>query len=64
MPSWMPDVDNLFPLEQLARGLQQAFAVPGSTGVTAIDLAVITAWSAVGIAAALAGFRWQPHDSW
>jgi len=25
---------------------------------------VITAWGAAGIAAALAGFRWQPHDSW
>jgi ABC-2 type transport system permease protein len=64
MPSWMLDVGKLFPLEHLARGLHQAFAVPGSTGITAIDLAVITAWGAAGIAAALAGFRWQPHDSW
>ena len=37
---------------------------PGSTGITAIDLAVITAWGTAGIAAALADFRWQPHDSW
>ena len=46
MPSWMLDVGRLFPLEHLARGLQQAFAVPGSTGITGIDLAVITAWGA------------------
>ena len=64
LPAWMLDVGKLFPLEHLARGLQQAFGVPGSTGISAIDLAVILAWGAAGIAAALAGFRWQPHDSW
>ena len=64
MPAWMLDVGKLFPLEHLARGLQQAFAVPGSTGITAIDLAVLAAWGAAGLAAALAGFRWEPHDNW
>jgi ABC-2 type transport system permease protein len=64
MPAWMLDVGKLFPLEHLARGLQQAFAVPGSTGITAIDLAVILAWGAAGITIALVSFRWEPHDSW
>ena len=64
MSAWMLDLGKLFPLEHLARGPQQSFAVPGSTGITAIDLAVITAWGAAGIAAALAGLQWQPHDNW
>ena len=64
MPSWMLDVGKFFPLEHLARGLQQAFAVPGSTGITIPDLAVILAWGAAGIAVALVSFRWEPHDSW
>ncbi len=64
MPSWMLDLGKLFPLEHLARGLQQAFAVPGSTGITTVDLAVILAWGAAGIAAALVSFRWEPHEAW
>jgi ABC-2 type transport system permease protein len=64
MPAWLLDAGKLFPLEHLARGLQQAFAVPGSTGITAIDLAVLAAWGSVGLAVALASFRWEPHDNW
>ena len=64
MPTWLLDAGKLFPLEHLARGLQQAFAVPGSTGITAINLAALAAWGAAGLAAALVGFRWEPHDSW
>ena len=64
MPTWMLDVGKLFPLEHVARGLQQAFAVPGSTGITAIDLAALAAWGAAGIVTALVSFRWEPHDNW
>ncbi len=64
MPAWLLDAAKLFPLEHLARGLQQAFAVPGSTGITAIDLAALAAWGAAGLTAALIGFRWEPHDNW
>jgi ABC-2 type transport system permease protein len=64
MPAWLLDAGKLFPLEHLARGLQQAFAVPGSTGITTIDLAALAAWGAAGLGAALVGFRWEPHDSW
>jgi hypothetical protein len=35
-----------------------------STGITAIDLAALAAWGAAGLAAALASFRWEPHDNW
>jgi ABC-2 type transport system permease protein len=64
MPSWLLDAGKLFPLEHLARSLQQAFATPGSTGITAIDLTALTAWGVAGLIAALVGFRWEPHDSW
>ena len=64
MPAWLLDASKLFPLEHLARGLRQAFAVPGSTGITAIDLAALAAWGAAGLGAALVGFRWEPHDNW
>ena len=64
MPAWLLDAGKLFPLEHLARGLQQAFAVPGSTGITATDLAALAAWGAAGLGAALASFRWEPHDNW
>jgi len=64
MPTWLLDAGKLFPLEHLARGLQQAFAVPGSTGITAIDLAALAGWGAAGLGAALASFRWEPHDNW
>lgn len=63
MPAWLLDAGKLFPLEHLARGLQEAFAIPGSTGITAINLAALAAWGAAGLAAALAGFRWEPHGS-
>lgn len=64
MPAWLLDAGKLFPRGHLARGLQQTFAVPGSTGVTAIDLAALAAPGATGLAAGLAGFRWETHDNW
>jgi ABC-2 type transport system permease protein len=63
MPAWLVDTGKAFPLEHLARGLQDAFAIPGSTGITAINLAALAAWGAAGLAAALVGFRWEPHGS-
>ena len=64
MPIWLLDAGKLFPLEHLAQASGQAFAVPGSTGITAINLAALAAWGAAGLGAALVGFRWEPRDSW
>ncbi len=64
MPAWLLDVGKLFPLEHLARGLQRAFAVQGSTGITAVDLAALVAWGAAGLIVSLVTFRWEPHDNW
>jgi ABC-2 type transport system permease protein len=63
MPAWLLDVGKVFPLEHLARGLQTAFLVHGSTGITAADLAVIAAWGIAGLIIAARTFRWEPLAS-
>ena len=60
MPAWMLDLGKVFPLEHLARGLQAAFLLPGSTGITGVDLAVMLAWGAAGLVTAVALFGWEP----
>jgi ABC-2 type transport system permease protein len=63
MPTWMADLGKVFPLEHMARGLQGGFLVPGSTGVTLIDLGVMAAWGVAGLAIAIWTFRWEPLAS-
>jgi len=63
MPTWLLDIGKVFPLEHLARGLQTAFLLPGSTGITAANLGVITAWGAGGLLVAVRTFRWEPLAS-
>jgi ABC-2 type transport system permease protein len=63
MPSWMLNLGKVFPLEHMARGLQTAFLVPGSTGVTGTDLGVMVLWGMVGLAVAVRSFRWEPLAS-
>jgi ABC-2 type transport system permease protein len=60
MPAWLLDIGKVFPLEHLARGLQLAFLVPGSTGLTGTNLAVLVAWGVVGLLVAIRTFRWDP----
>jgi ABC-2 type transport system permease protein len=59
MPTWLVDVGKVFPLEHVAHGLQTAFLVPGSTGITAVDLTVIAAWGIAGLLVAMRTFRWE-----
>jgi ABC-2 type transport system permease protein len=63
MPTWMLDLGKVFPLEHLARGLQTAFVVPGSNGITVANLAVMLAWGAAGLVVAVRTFRWEPLAS-
>jgi len=60
MSKWLLDLGKVFPLEHLARGLQTAFLVPGSTGITAANLGVIAAWGVGGLVIALRTFAWEP----
>jgi ABC-2 type transport system permease protein len=60
MPRWLLDVGKIFPLEHLARGLQSAFLVHASTGITLANVGVIVVWGVVGLFVALRTFRWEP----
>jgi ABC-2 type transport system permease protein len=61
LPPWLQQVAKAFPVQHLANGLHHAFdpAVHG-TAVPWIDLAVLAAWGAAGLAIALARFSWSP----
>lgn len=63
MPAWMLDLGKVFPLEHLARGLQSAFLVPGSTGITGVDLGVMAGWGVAALIVAVRTFRWEPLAS-
>ncbi len=63
MPAWMLDLGKVFPLEHLARGLQSAILVPGSTGLTWGDVGIMALWGIVGLAVAVRTFRWEPLTS-
>jgi ABC-2 type transport system permease protein len=63
MPKWMLDLGKVFPLEHLARGLQTAFLLPGSNGITLTNLGVMIAWGAAGLLVAIRTFKWEPLAS-
>lgn len=60
LPAWLLDVGKVFPLEHLARGLQTAFLVRGSTGISTADVAVIVGWGLAGMVVAVGTFSWEP----
>jgi hypothetical protein len=47
----------------MARGLQAGFLIPGSTGITLVDVGVMAAWGAFGLLVAVRTFRWEPLAS-
>jgi hypothetical protein len=53
----------LFRNASLTRGLQTAFMVPRSTGITTANLGVILAWGVAGLVLAMLTFRWEPDRS-
>jgi ABC-2 type transport system permease protein len=60
IPDWLLDVGKVFPLEHLARGLETAFVVPRSTGITGVDVGVILIWGIAAFVFAVRTFRWEP----
>jgi ABC-2 type transport system permease protein len=60
LPSWMVDLGRAFPLEHLAAGLRQAFARPGSTGITLDDLGALALWGLGASLVSVRVFRWEP----
>ncbi len=63
MPTWLIDLGKVFPLEHMARGLQLSFLVPGSTGLTVVNVGVMVAWGLVGLLVAVRSFRWDSRVS-
>jgi ABC-type multidrug transport system permease subunit len=63
LPPWLIDISKVFPLEHLARGLQSAFVIPGSTGLSVQNIGVLAGWGIAGIIAALFTFRWEPFGA-
>lgn len=63
LPPWLIDISRLFPLEHLAHGLQVAFVVPGSTGLSFQNIGVLVGWGVAGLVAALLTFRWEPFGA-
>ncbi len=59
IPSALRHVAQAFPLQHLVAALGRGF-LPGTHGVAWGDLAILAAWGAAGLIAALARFRWAP----
>jgi ABC-2 type transport system permease protein len=63
LPPWLVDISKAFPLEHLAQGLQAAFVIPGSTGISTLNVGVLAVWGTASIVAALFTFVWEPIGS-
>jgi ABC-2 type transport system permease protein len=58
--SFLAKVAGLFPLRHLLLANSYAFGLP-TAGSVAGHLAVVTAWTALGLVVAVRRFRWAPH---
>jgi ABC-2 type transport system permease protein len=62
-PEWLTSVAKLFPMQQLADGLQHAFDPrTAGLGLKAGNLGNLLAWTAVGAVLAVRLFRWDPVE--
>jgi ABC-2 type transport system permease protein len=59
LPRVLQHIAQAFPLQHLVAALGRGF-LPGSHGLAWSDLAILAAWGAAGLIAALATFRWTP----
>lgn len=61
-PGWLDTIASVFPVRPLVHSLQHAFH-PATTGSGLVpgDLAVLGAWTVVGIVVTLRWFRWEPR---
>jgi len=62
-PRWLQDLARAFPLAPFAESLERCFdprtAAPGFSG---LDVVILLAWTAVGLAVALRWFRFEPRS--
>jgi ABC-2 type transport system permease protein len=61
LPKWLIDVAGVFPVRHLAAALLTAYNPhTHGSGLAALDLLIVAAWGAAGLAFALRRFRWNP----
>jgi ABC-2 type transport system permease protein len=62
-PHWLTTLANYLPAQPLVHAAGAALAYPTGHGwLPARDIVVLAVWAIVGIAVALATFRWEPHQ--
>ena len=62
LPGWLARVGDVLAIKPLADALVTAFDPRvGGAGLEAGELAILSAWGAAGLAAAVATFRWTPR---
>ena len=59
LPSALRHIAQAFPLQHLVAALGRGF-LPGTHGIAWGDLAILAAWGAAGLIAAVSRFRWTP----
>jgi ABC-2 type transport system permease protein len=61
LPHWLVDVADVFPVRHLAAALLNAYNPhTRGAGLAPVDLLVVAAWGAAGLAVALRRFSWLP----
>jgi ABC-2 type transport system permease protein len=61
LPHWLVDVADVFPVRHLAGALLNAYNPhTRGAGLAPVDLLVVAAWGAAGLAVALRRFSWLP----
>jgi ABC-2 type transport system permease protein len=61
IPSWLHHVAEVFPVEHLADGLDNAYnPVAHGVGIVWSDIGVLALWAAIGLGVALFRFTWLP----
>jgi ABC-2 type transport system permease protein len=60
LPGWLEDIGRVFPVYDLASGLQTALGVAGDTALKASNLLALALWTVAGVVIAARRFRWEP----
>lgn len=62
LPNWLVTVGKVFPLAQLADGLQRAFSpYTAGTGLRLSNVLILVAWGVGGMVVAAMRFKWEPR---
>jgi ABC-2 type transport system permease protein len=60
-PGWLDTIGHLLPVRHFANAMMGLYASGTDAGVPWLELGVIALWGAIGVAAALRFFSWEPR---